>query len=51
MLGPDLYARFEKEEDQIALLKEIMEREPNFPPMLEFLLPVALQYKDDLMAL
>jgi hypothetical protein len=51
MLGPDLYARFEKEEDQIALLKEIMEREPNFPPMLEFLLPVAFLYRDDLMAL
>jgi hypothetical protein len=51
MLGPDLYTRFEKEEDQIALLKEVMEREPNFPPILLFLLPVALQYKDDLMAL
>jgi len=51
MLAPDLYARFETEEDQIALLTEVMEREPNLPPIPQFLLPVALQYKDDLMAL
>jgi hypothetical protein len=51
MLAPDLYARFEKEEDQIALLTEVMEREPNFPPILSFLLPVALQYEDDFLAL
>jgi hypothetical protein len=51
MLAPDLYARFETEEDQIALLTEVMEREPNFPPILLFLLPVALQHRDDLMAL
>jgi len=51
MLGRDLYERFEKEEDQIALLKEVMEREPNFPRKLELLLQVAFLYQDELMAI
>jgi hypothetical protein len=51
MLGPDLYARFEDEGDQIALLKEVMERQQNLPPMIKVTLDLAFLCQDQFVAI
>ena len=44
-------SRFEDAADQIALLKEVMERQPNFAPVISVPLDVAFLYKDQFVAL